>query len=470
MPFRTEHGSHYHETYGCHGATIPCSAGGLSPCSDCCGNVRDDTPSRGASDPPAAPAADGAPMPSSPSSPTPEGSHRQRRRRMPPNDAGCVYVGYFLEPDQLSALLDGLDSQGFGGRRLRREIGCPHVTLGYMPQDAHEDLFGETRSMTVVGYGNDGRNEGVEIVLGNDANDTLIELGRSVPLPHVTLSVSEDGRPVDTRDIEFQPLDEPIELTGRFGGYTTGNEVVFANPLDVPDAPAPVPPAGDGSARPSAVSLADALAPMSNPSIPPDGLVEDVAALAAEVKDSNGLVAVMRGSAGCGKSTLMSLLGDGTTVVCPDDIRLALFGVEPDENGKLGIPQREGGRVWGIARRQAAKACARPGSPVVIDAMHTRPRDVRQWQDLADRTGRRLVVVDLTDVPREESKARNAGRPEWKQVPESVIDRFYDLAERNTSEMRRQFSCVSRGGFAELAGLLGFGGKTTPGTSPDVPA
>lgn len=37
MPFRTQHGSHYHMTYGCHGATISCDTAGLEPCSDCCG-------------------------------------------------------------------------------------------------------------------------------------------------------------------------------------------------------------------------------------------------------------------------------------------------------------------------------------------------------------------------------------------------------------------------------------------------
>lgn len=38
MPYKTEYGSHYHMTYGCHGATIACDAAGLSPCSDCCGS------------------------------------------------------------------------------------------------------------------------------------------------------------------------------------------------------------------------------------------------------------------------------------------------------------------------------------------------------------------------------------------------------------------------------------------------
>lgn len=39
MPFKTKHGSHYHMTEGCHGATIPCDTTGLTPCSDCCGKA-----------------------------------------------------------------------------------------------------------------------------------------------------------------------------------------------------------------------------------------------------------------------------------------------------------------------------------------------------------------------------------------------------------------------------------------------
>lgn len=36
MPFKTQYGTHYHMTEGCHGATIPCDTAGLEPCSDCC--------------------------------------------------------------------------------------------------------------------------------------------------------------------------------------------------------------------------------------------------------------------------------------------------------------------------------------------------------------------------------------------------------------------------------------------------
>lgn len=42
MPYKTRYGSHYHMTLGCHGADIPCDAGGLVPCSDCCGGGHGD--------------------------------------------------------------------------------------------------------------------------------------------------------------------------------------------------------------------------------------------------------------------------------------------------------------------------------------------------------------------------------------------------------------------------------------------
>lgn len=51
MPFKTQYGSHYHMTQGCHGATIPCGTEGLTPCSDCCGTRDGGTPSSGGSTP-----------------------------------------------------------------------------------------------------------------------------------------------------------------------------------------------------------------------------------------------------------------------------------------------------------------------------------------------------------------------------------------------------------------------------------
>ena len=53
----------------------------------------------------------------------------------------------------------------------------------------------------------------------------LSALMNQIEVPHITLSVSETGEPVNTRFLEFRPI-EPICLTAVFGGYTKEHEVV----------------------------------------------------------------------------------------------------------------------------------------------------------------------------------------------------------------------------------------------------
>lgn len=457
MPFKTQYGTHYHEAYGCHGATIPCGTTGLSPCTDCCGGGNRGTQASGTTV--VGPVAGGGAVPQGATSGR-EGGHAQtkrlRNRRPVPNDAGCIYIGYFIEPSQMARMLSELERQGVAAPGLSKQIACPHVTLGYMPKDAHEGQFGESVEMRVVGYGNDGQNEGVLVEMMDASNEALTHLGESVACPHVTISVANGAKPVNTRNIRFDPIPEPFGLHGTFGGYTTEHKVVTSPPVPPsPSVPVPSDPASSSSAPtdPDGNPI-DPFKPMDNPDIPRDGLVTDVPSLAERVKSSKGMIAVMRGAPGCGKSTLLGACGDDATVVCPDEIRTRLFGLERGEDGKLSIPQRDGGRVWGIAHKEAQQACEGDGKTVVIDAMHARPRDIRQWQQLAEASGRTLVVVDMTDVPRDESRRRNAGRTEWKQVPESVIDRFYDLAEANTIGVRRQFPCVDRRGFRQLLDML----------------
>lgn len=48
MPYRTDHGRCYHETYGCHGATTICGTDGLAPCSVCCAGGKAGTGGDGA--------------------------------------------------------------------------------------------------------------------------------------------------------------------------------------------------------------------------------------------------------------------------------------------------------------------------------------------------------------------------------------------------------------------------------------
>lgn len=479
MSYRTKHGAHYHEMYGCHGATIPCDTKGLMPCSDCCGGT-----SRGrGSD---VPGTQGAPSHASQKdggsgsvtrrsqghdvTPSHQQGGRSSNRKRPmhhgrriPNEAGVSYTGYFFDPDQMKSLMAHLEQQGLGSDGLSRTIACPHVTLSYMPEDAHEGSFGTTQRMLVTGYGNDGRNEGVKVeLIGQSPDEALAAMERGVACPHVTLSVSEDGKPVDTRYLDFKPISEPFEMIGTYGGYRPSERVAITEPTTSaghadsqrPAQPTrPVPQAPSGAAGLTQDAM---FAVMDNPEIPRDGLVTDTRPIIREIRESRGMIAVMRGAPGCGKSTVIEGLGLESSVVSPDEIRLRVSGLETGPDGKLGISQRDNQLVWQMARQDVAKRCENGNDMVLVDAMHTRPRDIRQWQRVAEASGYKLVVVDLTDVPRDVAHQRNAGRIEWKQVPEHVIDRFYDVARGNTRAIRHEFPTVDRRGFRDIIkGLRG---------------
>ena len=124
------------------------------------------------------------------------------------------YIGGFLRKQDYRRLLARCSAG-----TLARQIDAPHVTFVYRPEAVEEELFGEPLRLCVTGYANDGRNEGVRVEIRTE-NARLRDMAERIRCPHITLSVSEDGRPVDTGYLTFTPV-EPFELTARFGGYDT---------------------------------------------------------------------------------------------------------------------------------------------------------------------------------------------------------------------------------------------------------
>lgn len=131
-----------------------------------------------------------------------------------------LYIGCFFDANQLWAAVAPISP-----RRLDRPVEAPHVTFVYRPAQVDTRLFGRAVSVRVVGYGNDGRNEGLRVEVLTE-EPALQNLARQIPVPHITLSVSRQGRPVDTAGLTFSPV-EPFRLTGRFGGYRPDGTVAL---------------------------------------------------------------------------------------------------------------------------------------------------------------------------------------------------------------------------------------------------
>ena len=126
-----------------------------------------------------------------------------------------IYTGIFF-----TGLFNNPNINGKEMGTLERQIEHPHVTFKYKPDFVDESLFSEEVTVTVTGYGNDGNNEGLLVEIHSD-NQKIMKLAKEIAVPHITLSVSAQGKPVDTRYLEFEPI-EHFELVGTFGGFING--------------------------------------------------------------------------------------------------------------------------------------------------------------------------------------------------------------------------------------------------------
>lgn len=117
-----------------------------------------------------------------------------------------IYEGFFVKEDLPS--------------KLAKNIEYKHITTEFKPAHPHEDLYGITAKFAIIGYGNDDKNEGYLVKLVSCESDELVELFNSISVPHITLSTSTsiDGKPVNTKNLEFKPFDGDV-ITATFGGF-----------------------------------------------------------------------------------------------------------------------------------------------------------------------------------------------------------------------------------------------------------
>ena len=136
------------------------------------------------------------------------------------------------------------------------------------------------------------------------------------------------------------------------------------------------------------------------------------------------LLLLMRGAPGCGKSTWIEQQGLQPCTLCADDIRTMCQSPVLGVDGKFTISQENDKKVWDILFDLLKTRMAR-GELTVIDATNSKTADMTRYKNLASEYRYRIVVVDMTDVPEDICKQRNALRPEYKRVPDHVIANMY---------------------------------------------
>ena len=136
------------------------------------------------------------------------------------------------------------------------------------------------------------------------------------------------------------------------------------------------------------------------------------------------ILLLLRGSAGCGKSTWIEQNGLKPYAISPDDIRLMHQSPIMQPDGSYGISQSNDKAVWNTLFNLLEYRMQK-GEFTVIDATNSKTVEMNRYKNMCDTYRYRIYCVDFTDIPIEEVKRRNAARPEVKRVPDEVIDKMY---------------------------------------------
>lgn len=133
---------------------------------------------------------------------------------------------------------------------------------------------------------------------------------------------------------------------------------------------------------------------------------------------------LFRGAPGCGKSTYIKEHGLSNYVLSADQIRMLCGSPIQGTDGYMEITQKNDKYVWQVLF-QMLETRMMHGDFTVIDATNSKTVEMNRYKDLAKKYRYRIFIIDMTGLPIEECKLRNAERETLKRVPESVIDNMY---------------------------------------------
>ena len=136
------------------------------------------------------------------------------------------------------------------------------------------------------------------------------------------------------------------------------------------------------------------------------------------------ILLLLRGSAGCGKSTWIEQHGLKPYTLSADDIRLLCQSPVMQVDGTEAISQANDNLTWKTLFNLLDTRMQK-GEFTVIDATNSKTTEINRYKQMCQTYRYRIYCVDFTDIPIEEVKRRNAGREPLKRVPEEVIDKMY---------------------------------------------
>lgn len=133
---------------------------------------------------------------------------------------------------------------------------------------------------------------------------------------------------------------------------------------------------------------------------------------------------ILNGVMGSGKSTFIKQNHLEDFVISSDELRIKMAGFDMSENG-LVISQKKDRQVWKVLY-EMLETRMEMGLFTVVDAMHLHTRDFKKYKELADLYGYEIYVKRF-EVSLDELLQRNVERESYKQIPENVITKKYEV-------------------------------------------
>lgn len=147
---------------------------------------------------------------------------------------------------------------------------------------------------------------------------------------------------------------------------------------------------------------------------------------------------VLRGVAGCGKSTWIKDNDLEKYTLSSDSIRLMYASPVLKNDGTYTISQSNDKKVWALLY-QLLEFRMVNGDFTVIDATHCKESSLKQYKTLCEKYNYRMIVVEF-NVDIDEIKRRNSLRDEYKRVGDEIIDRMYEYMQ---NKLNRKYEVYS---------------------------
>lgn len=141
---------------------------------------------------------------------------------------------------------------------------------------------------------------------------------------------------------------------------------------------------------------------------------------------------VLRGIAGCGKSTFVKEHHLESYTLCPDNLRLLFNSPSLENNGIFSIPQDKNSKVFSLLY-DILESRMIDGEFTIIDATNLLKEDFVKYKKLAKKYRYTIYCIDFSDIPFEKILKQNELRKNtYKYVPKYILDRMNEKLLNST--------------------------------------